>query len=158
MSKVRTSNVKPPMRYNYVPDWSSKTIHGYRFEGNRARREMWISTDINQTIADDSGVWFDGPLLSGQQALEVAAELNRWVRIMREPAATGRHPFSNSLVRLDTVAGELAMMCLCRTNTSISDDLSEFRCMAPITPRRAACLVRELRKLGKQLIEIEAAQ
>lgn len=152
------TGVKTQIRYPFAPDWSSKTLHGYRFSGNRSRRELWISTDMHETIPDETGVWFDGPLLSGKQVLDLATELNRWVRMMKEPEPSGRQSFSNSLVRLDTVADELAVLCLCRTNTTISDDISEFRGLAPITPRRAALLVKELRKLGRELLKNEEEQ
>jgi hypothetical protein len=64
----------------FHPDWTTEPLHGYQVTGDTTRRAAWLLMDMNQTVLDDTGAWFDGPLLTGRQALELADLVDSWPR------------------------------------------------------------------------------
>lgn len=118
-------------------------------------------TNLNETIADDSGEWFDGPLLSAKQATELAGVLSSWLKRIKEPAAMSqktRAKFSNRVVRLDDVASELLFIGLARTNSTISEEIQEFRAISPISVRQVRLLINELRHRARTISRNEDQQ
>jgi hypothetical protein len=142
--------------YPFRPDWTTEPLHGYQVAGDTERRTAWVLLDMNQTVLDDTGCWFDGPLLTGQQALELADLVDSWPRrVKATPDELAGRPTLHARHRVQVVAGELVVVGVSRLASTLSLDSETMRSIPTMSPRQVRALARQLRAAGRQIVKAE---
>jgi hypothetical protein len=145
--------------YPFRPDFFSQELHGYQIAGDLGRRAAWILLNAEDTVRDESGLWFDGPLLTGQQALELAEMVDAWIRKAKATPSetTGRHGMSNK-ISVNVVGEDLVVVSVSYYAAVLSVEDNHMRCVPSMTPRQARSLARHLRAAGRAIVKAEEAR
>ncbi len=145
--------------YPFRPNWCSQELHGYQMAADTTSRTGWILLDADETLLDETGGWFDGPLLTGHQALALADLVDAMVRKLKAtPAeASGRHPIHNKH-RVSYVGDDLVTVGVLRSSCVICVETGVMRSVPSMSARGARGLARQLRAAGRAIVKAEEAK
>ena len=147
------------IRHRFSKNWESPEVGGYWFSGDTERRFLWLHCNFAETIADETGEWFDGPLLTADQALELASVLTKWQRKMKAtPEEKGAKHVTNLCVKVGTIAGELVTISMTRNSAVVDSNADAIRCWQPVRMNHVAVLVKKLRKYASDIKKNEDQQ